>query len=85
MAKPESQDAQPKMPVDDDGQPLKFDAALEQLETIISGIETGEIGLEQALAEYEKGSVLIAHCKRILDRAEQQIKKLSVDGESADD
>jgi len=68
---------------DDQGNPLKFDDAVGRLEQIIRGIESGQIGLEQALEEYEKGSKLIAHCKTILERAEQKIKALRVD-EQAD-
>jgi len=64
-----------------DGQPidLSFEEAVEQVEALIDGIETGEIGLEESIEQYEQGMKLIGHCKAILDRAEQRIAKLAVD------
>ena len=56
---------------------LTFEQAVESLESINDRIESGEIGLEQSLAEYERGMKLIAHCRRILDRAEQRIAELT--------
>ena len=58
---------------------LSFEAAIERLETIIERVESGEIGLEQALAEYERGTKLIAHCRSILDSAERRIAELTAD------
>ena len=62
-----------------------FEQAIEQLEQIIERIERGEIGLEQGLVEYEKGTKLIAHCKKVLDAAEQKIQQLNVDDLGAAD
>ena len=61
--------------------PLKFEDAIEQLEAIIEGIESGDIGLEQSLAEYEKGMKLIGQCRSILGRAEKRIAELTRDGQ----
>jgi len=58
---------------------LSFEEAVEKVEGLIDGIETGEIGLEESIEQYEQGMKLIAHCKAILDRAEQRIAKLAVD------
>ena len=67
---------------------LSFEDALAQVESIIERIEAGEVGLEQSLAEYERGVVLINHCRSRLNRAHQQIedltRKLDAPGESAD-
>jgi exodeoxyribonuclease VII small subunit len=82
MAKRKTKPAEQPI-TDDDGNPLKFDDAVGQLERIIRGIESGQIGLEQALEEYEKGSKLIAHCKQILDRAEEKIKELKVEDDAS--
>jgi len=61
------------------GQPPTFEQAIEQLESIIEGIESGEVGLESSLQQYERGMKLIRHCRGVLERAEQRIEKLTVD------
>lgn len=53
-----------------------FEASMEALEAIIDSIESGEIGLEKSLAEYEKGVELIARCRSILENAEQRVETL---------
>ena len=60
---------------------LKFEEAVAQLEAIIEGIESGEVGLEESLAQYEKGMKLIAHCRSILTAAEKRIVELTADAE----
>ena len=57
--------------------PKSFEAALEELETILSAIEGGEVGLEESLAKYERGNFLIQHCRGILNSAEKKIELLS--------
>ncbi len=69
----------------DDPSTLSFESALAQIETIIERIESGEVGLEQSLTEYEKGGSLINHCRGKLDRARQQVEDLTKALESADD
>jgi exodeoxyribonuclease VII small subunit len=56
---------------------LSFEDALAQIEAIIERIEAGEVGLEQSLAEYERGVGLINHCRSKLDRARQQVEDLT--------
>ncbi|MGP1273047.1 MAG: exodeoxyribonuclease VII small subunit [Phycisphaerales bacterium] len=54
-----------------------FEEAMEQLESIIDQIESGEIGLESSIAAYERGVALVARCRSILADAEQRIETLS--------
>lgn len=54
-----------------------FEESLEQLESIIERIETGQVGLEAAIAEYEKGVGLLRRCRDILKRAEQRVEELN--------
>lgn len=65
-----------------------FEEALAQVESIIDRIEAGEVGLEQSLAEYERGVALIQHCRGKLDAAQRQIedltRKLDAGGDSDD-
>ena len=60
-------------------EPPKFEEAIEQLESIIEKIESGEVGLEESLSQYESGMKLIMQCRKILDAAEQRIDRLALD------
>ncbi|NBC11247.1 MAG: exodeoxyribonuclease VII small subunit [Planctomycetes bacterium] len=69
----------PQPTPDESGEaPLTFEQAVEQLERIIDAIESGEVGLEQSLEQYEQGVKLLNRCRTVLDRAEQKIEKLNV-------
>lgn len=57
--------------------PKNFEEAVEELEHILSTIESGELGLEDTLLKYERGSFLIQHCRQVLDSAEKQIELIS--------
>ena len=57
--------------------PKTFEEALQELEQILAEIESGEMGLEESLAKYERGNFLIHHCRGVLNTAERQIELLS--------
>jgi exodeoxyribonuclease VII small subunit len=57
--------------------PVDFESAVAQIEKIIERIESGEIGLEESIAQYEKGVGLIRRCRLVLDRAEQRVEELT--------
>ena len=57
--------------------PRNFEDALQELETILSDIEGGQVGLEESLVRYERGTFLIQHCRNVLSSAEKQIEILS--------
>lgn len=61
----------------DDLGSIGFDDAVERLEAIIERVESGEIGLEQALSEYERGMKLVKRCRDILGQVEQRVEELS--------
>lgn len=54
-----------------------FEQALARLETVVRDLEEGQIGLDEALARYERGVKLLRHCQTLLDRAERQIALVS--------
>jgi exodeoxyribonuclease VII small subunit len=56
---------------------LTFEQAVERLEAIIGRIESGEIGLEQSIREYEHGVALLKRCRAILEQAEQRVEELT--------
>ncbi|HEX2837138.1 MAG TPA: exodeoxyribonuclease VII small subunit [Phycisphaerales bacterium] len=55
---------------------LSFEDALTRLEEIVQRIESGDVGLEQAITEYEQGMALVRRCKEVLARAEQRVDEL---------
>jgi exodeoxyribonuclease VII small subunit len=57
--------------------PRSFEEALAELEQIVSEIEGGQVGLEESLVKYERGTFLIQHCRGVLNVAEKQIELLS--------
>lgn len=64
---------------------LSFEKALGEIEAIIERIEAGEVGLEESLAQYERGVALVNHCRGKLDRAQQQVEDLTRRLEKADE
>lgn len=57
--------------------PPTFEEAVAMLESIIERIESGEIGLERSIEEYEKGAALLRRCRQILEKAEQRVTELT--------
>jgi exodeoxyribonuclease VII small subunit len=58
---------------------LKFEAAMQRLDAIVEAMESGEIGIEESIAKYEEAMALAAHCRKILDQAEQRIAQIQLD------
>jgi exodeoxyribonuclease VII small subunit len=57
--------------------PKSFEDAIKELETLLGEIEAGDIGLEDAIARYERGAFLIQHCRGVLNTAERQIEQIT--------
>ena len=57
---------------------LSFEEALRQLEDIVSVLERGDISLDEAIAAYEKGTSLKAHCQKRLEEARLKVEKIDV-------
>jgi exodeoxyribonuclease VII small subunit len=56
---------------------MDFERAVAEVEKIIERIESGEVGLEQSIAEYERGVAMIRRCRQVLERAEQRVEELT--------
>lgn len=54
-----------------------FEQSLEQLEGIVADLESGELGLDDALARYEQGVQRLKQCHEQLQAAERKIELLS--------
>jgi exodeoxyribonuclease VII small subunit len=59
-----------------------FEDALEQLNQTVQTLESGDLQLEQALAQFEHGLKLSQHCQQILNKTEQQVKILMEDNQT---
>jgi len=55
---------------------LSFEAALRELEAIVSRLEQGEVDLEDSIALYERGQALKSHCEKKLKSAEGRLEKI---------
>lgn len=53
-----------------------FEAALAELQRIVADLENGSVGLEESLARFERGVVLLKTCYATLEQAEQRIELL---------
>jgi len=58
---------------------VKFEAALEKLEEIVDKLESGDIGLDESLKQYEEGMKLLKFCTAKLDEVEKKIEILVKD------
>lgn len=56
---------------------MKFEAALERLEEIVSKLEDGSLSLDDALKSYEEGVKLARLCTKQLTEAEKKIEILT--------
>lgn len=54
-----------------------FEQSMSELETLVEAMEHGEIGLEEALAKYERGIQLTRYCQQALNTAELRISQLT--------
>ena len=57
-------------------QPIDFEKSLSELEHLVEDIEKGELPLEKALAEFERGVNLTRQCQTALQNAEQKVSLL---------
>jgi exodeoxyribonuclease VII small subunit len=60
---------------------LTFEQAITELTGIVEKIELGKIPLQESIEQYEKGMVLIKHCRDILQKAEKKIEQISKEKE----
>ena len=71
-------DADEQTPVEE----LDFEAAAEELESIIDRLERGDVALEGSLEAYGRGQALLARCRGILDSAAAKIAEVDLDAET---
>jgi exodeoxyribonuclease VII small subunit len=54
-----------------------FEAAMEELETVVGKLEAGDVPLEEALASFERGVALVRGLHVRLDDVERKIEELT--------
>ena len=54
-----------------------FESALEELENLVSSMEAGDLTLESALKQFERGIQLTRQCQKALREAEQKVEILT--------
>jgi exodeoxyribonuclease VII small subunit len=57
---------------------MTFEAALKELEGIVSRLERGEVPLAESIIIYERGDALKKHCDALLKQAEARVEKIRV-------
>lgn len=60
---------------------FSYEQAYEQLEVVIAQLESGELSLEKSVELYQQGKLLSAHCQKLLETAELNIKQVDDAGE----
>ena len=63
--------------------PASFETALVELEQIVTRLESGDLALEEALNEFERGVQLARQGQVKLQQAEQRVQILLNDSEEA--
>ena len=58
------------------GKTLDFEQALGELEAVVERLEHGELPLEEALQQFERGIELARSCQTSLRQAEQKVEIL---------
>ena len=61
-------------------QPASYGDAVQQLEQLVAGLESGQMPLEDLLTQYQRGTELLRYCRDRLQAVENQVKVLDEDG-----
>ncbi|AWN18520.1 exodeoxyribonuclease VII small subunit [Streptococcus sobrinus] len=62
-----------------------FEENLQDLEAIVTKLENGDVPLEEAIAEFQKGMVLSKNLQKTLEDAEKTlVKVMQADGSEAE-
>ena len=72
---------------DENGKPIPFEQALDELEGLVEQMEAGDLSLEQSVAHFERGMALHRHCQSALEDAEAKVEVLlrrSAEGDPSD-
>ena len=76
-------DDTPAPPAAEDDAPrlAEFESSVAELEALVEALESGEVSLETALAQFERGVVLARQCQSLLKNAELRVDQLLAEGD----
>ncbi len=60
-----------------------FEENMGRLEQIVRAMERGDVALEESLKLFQEGTALVRSCGKLLDEAELQVKKISVEADGS--
>lgn len=69
----------------DQDKSIDFEKKLQDLETLVAKLETGELSLEESLKAYENGIALTRECQGILEKAQLRIEMASIENKASED
>ncbi|MBO5587687.1 MAG: exodeoxyribonuclease VII small subunit [Acidaminococcaceae bacterium] len=64
---------------------IKFEEALAELESVVDKLQNGDLPLEDAIEEFQRGTELSKICLEKLNAAKAAVQKLVVDPDNEDD
>lgn len=56
---------------------LNYEQAFNELETIVTALETDQRPLEETLALFERGQALASYCASLLEKADLKVQQLT--------
>ncbi len=59
--------------------PASFEVAMTELEALVERMEGGRLPLEESLAAYQRGVVLVKYCRDTLGQVAQRVRILEAD------
>jgi exodeoxyribonuclease VII small subunit len=59
--------------------PASFELAMAELESLVERMEGGRLPLEESLAAYQRGVVLVKYCREALGQVAQRVRILEAD------
>ena len=56
--------------------PKSYEAAVAELEKLVTAMEQGDLSLEQSLVSYQRGAILLKYCQARLVDAQERVRVL---------
>lgn len=53
-----------------------FEKSVEELESLVEQLESGDLSLDESLKQFKRGVELTRHCQGVLEQAQQTVEKL---------
>jgi exodeoxyribonuclease VII small subunit len=55
---------------------MTFEDAMDELEDIVNALDKGDVSLDEAIAAYDRGSILKDHCEKKLNQAKMKVETI---------